>query len=285
MSDAEVNRLPWHEWFKFTVYILLAVNVLLFFDDEWDASGHLFGASVPLAEIITAFAASIDTLAWVILLLLFELETYQIPDEKLNPPLSTGIRTLRAVCYGFIVYAFYGYASRLVGLYGYEFVSPGSLPALCTLEDYSMLLTLDEYELLGPENCGAIETTGGLFHLAGAAILAEVAVWQDTVRLGWVDVINSGTWLLVVALLELDVRLQVRGVLEGAWLAFSQYAKYLLYGILFLAALYWGVEGEFLDFWDAFLWLVAFVFIEMNVFEWREELQEAQAVPSNRDGD
>ena len=28
---------------------------------------------------------------------------------------------------------------------------------------------------------------------------------------------------------------------------------------------------DFVDFWDAFLWIVAFVFIERNVFEWREE--------------
>ena len=94
-------------------------------------------------------------------------------------------------------------------------------------------------------------------------------------RLAWVDVINAATWLAVVVLLELDVRLQIRGVLEGAWRTFSSYSKYLLYSVLFGAALYWGVEGSFLDFWDAFLWLVAFVFIEMNIFEWREELGEA----------
>jgi hypothetical protein len=26
-----------------------------------------------------------------------------------------------------------------------------------------------------------------------------------------------------------------------------------------------------LDFWDAFMWLVAFVFIEMNLFRWQAE--------------
>ena len=47
----------------------------------------------------------------------------------------------------------------------------------------------------------------------------------------------------------------------------------MLYPVLFVAAVYWGFEGSFLDFWDAFLWLVAFVFIEMNVLEWHEERQ------------
>jgi len=49
----------------------------------------------------------------------------------------------------------------------------------------------------------------------------------------------------------------------------------VLYSLLSLAALYWGVKGDFVDFWDAFLWLVAFIFIEKNVFDWRrEELAE-----------
>jgi hypothetical protein len=43
-----------------------------------------------------------------------------------------------------------------------------------------------------------------------------------------------------------------------------------------LAAVYWGFEGDFVDFWDAFLWLVAFFFIELNVVEWRQESQTAQ---------
>ena len=44
-----------------------------------------------------------------------------------------------------------------------------------------------------------------------------------------------------------------------------KFLKLGLYSILFVAALYWGSEGDFLDFWDAFLWLVAFFFIESNL--------------------
>ena len=36
-----------------------------------------------------------------------------------------------------------------------------------------------------------------------------------------------------------------------------------------------------MDFWDAFLWLVAFVFIELNVFEWRQEDLAAMAVAAD----
>ena len=75
----------------------------------------------------------------------------------------------------------------------------------------------------------------------------------------------------MVVILEVDVWLQLRGRHEGAFVAISQVIKVVLYSILFAAAVYWGLLGDFLDFWDAFMWLVAFVFIEMNIFQWQAE--------------
>jgi hypothetical protein len=77
--------------------------------------------------------------------------------------------------------------------------------------------------------------------------------------------------------LELDVFFQEKNRLEGMILRVSNASKFALYSLLLLAAIYWGVKGDFVDFWDAFLWLVAFVFIELNVFEWRQESLEQQA--------
>jgi hypothetical protein len=47
----------------------------------------------------------------------------------------------------------------------------------------------------------------------------------------------------------------------------------VLYTTLIAAAIFWGFKGNFLDFWDAALWLFAFVFIELNVFEWQQEIR------------
>ena len=77
-----------------------------------------------------------------------------------------------------------------------------------------------------------------------------------------------------MALLEVDVWLQEHGRLRGGVVYLSAALKGFLYATLFLAAVYWGVTGELVDFWDAFLWLVAFFFIEMNVFDWRRETLE-----------
>jgi hypothetical protein len=95
----------------------------------------------------------------------------------------------------------------------------------------------------------------------------------DTRYLAWTDVVNAAAWILVVIVLEVEVRLQLRGRLTDAVVDGTRYLKYVLYSTLFAAAVYWGFEGKFLDFWDASLWLFAFIFIELNVFDWQRETQ------------
>ena len=89
--------------------------------------------------------------------------------------------------------------------------------------------------------------------------------------------ITAGDWLIVVALLEIEVLMQLKGALTRNLLKIGKFLKSILYAVLFGCAVYWGIDGDFLDFWDAFLWLVAFIFIELNIFEWNAETTEAAA--------
>ena len=262
-----LNRLDWFSVFKFLVYAALIANVALFFKDDWEAAAHLFRDGLPFARIIEGFAASIDTAAWVILLLLFELETCQLSDEVLARPIGLVIRGLRALCYVVIVYAFTGYLGKALGFGLY--VPAGALDACdFAVKQFAMLVELDEYRALTAGNCGGI--TGSLFLNEQTRTLAEAGALAQATRLAWVDVVNSGTWLLILALLELDVRPGVKGLFPGWFAAASRFAKYLLYAIIACAAGYWGIFGAFLDFWDAFLWIAAFIFIERNVVEWEQ---------------
>ncbi len=270
--------------FKYTIYALLSLNVYLFFAEEWTASAFRFENGVAFADLIEGFAASIDTAAWVILLLMFEMETV-LTDERLGVRVRRGMHALRALCYVVIVYAFYGYLSKLLFLFGAAPL-PG-VQDLCRLagEGWAYAIDLDEYALLTAANCGALSSAGAFFQLPGLSATVDPAGLAAITRLAWVDVINSGVWLLVVFLLEVDVRLQAKERLEGTVLRVSTAAKYVLYSILLLAAVYWGVMGDFVDFWDAFLWLVAFFFIEMNVVEWRQDDMEEAAVAAGPTGD
>jgi len=215
--------------FKYIVYALLAMNIFWFYVEEGLAANVLFPNGVGIGVMIEAYAATIDTAAWVVLLLMFELETYVLEEEHFTRPVVWSLHGLRAICYAIIVYAFYGYVANLLALDGVQ--APVGIE--------------------GQEN---------------------------TIVLAWLDVINSAVWLLVVIVLEIDVRLQEGNRYEGAALYASNAIKAVLYALLLLASIYWGVNGDFVDFWDAFLWLVAFIFIELNVFEWRQESHKQAAV-------
>lgn len=260
-----------YQLFKYAVYAFLTLNIYLFFDEESTAATLQFANGLAFSRIIEAYSATIDTLAWVVLLLMFELETYILDDRHFTKPVAFTLHGLRAVCYAFIVYAFYGYLQNLA------FVSDTSVLAgisnLCALSpgEWSWAVTLDEYAPITAANCGTLSGAGAFVQFQDMPAVVDARGLAEIVRLAWVDVINSGVWLLVVLVLEVDVRLQERNRLEGLALKTSSAAKVVLYSALLLAAIYWGIKGDFIDFWDAFLWLIAFVFIELNVFEWRAE--------------
>ena len=271
-----------YQLFKYAVYALLTANIFIFFAEEWAASAHRFAGGVALPDIIGGFAATIDTAAWVVLLLMFELETFVLDDDQFTPRTTWTLHGMRAVCYVVIVYAFYGYVTKMLFLTGTAAL-PG-VPDLCTLVDgsWAYAIDFDEYEILTAANCATFSEAGAFLQLPGLSAAVDQSGFTEIYRLAWTDVINAGVWLLVVLVLEIDVRLQENNKLEGLFLTVSNAGKFVLYGILFLAAVYWGIKGDFVDFWDAFLWLVAFVFIELNVFDWRQESLEEQKMATDQ---
>jgi len=275
-----VNSSRLFQFFKYAVYVFLAMNIYWFFDEEFAAAALQFPNGVALFDIIEAYSATIDTLAWVILLLMFELETCVLEDEHFTRSVTWTLHGMRAICYAFIVYAFYGYIQNLA------FVSAAAPLAgvidICALlpSDWSWSTTLDEYTAITAQNCAGWSNAGAFLQFPNMPAIVDAAGLTDIVRLAWVDVINAAVWLLVVLVLEIDVRLQEHNRYEGLVLHASNVSKFVLYSLLLIAAIYWGFKGDFVDFWDAFLWLVAFVFIELNVFEWREEDNAAIAAES-----
>lgn len=272
-----INSSRLFQLFKYTVYVLLAINVYLFFAEESLAARVQFPLGVPLEDTILAFAATIDTAAWVVLLLMFELETFVLEDRHFNPLVSWSLQGVRIICYGFIVYAFYGYVINLTFIN--QAVPYTGLVDICALvaDGWSYAVDLGEYTQLTTANCNSFSDAGIFFRFNDMLAVVDTQGLNDIRNLAWTDVINAAVWLLVVLVLEVDVRLQEHNRFEGFALWASNVAKFVLYSLLLIAAIYWGVKGDFVDFWDAFLWLVAFVFIELNVFEWRQESHEAIA--------
>ena len=271
-----IDRKDLFRFFKYAVYALLALNVYWFFVEEHAAAVLQFPAGVAASELFEAYASTLDTGAWVILLLMFELETSVLEDDHFTKPVIWTLHSVRVISYVFIVSAFNGYIANLI--FTYDMLPLTGVSDLCTLvtEQWSYSVDIDEYVAITASNCGDFSSNAAFLQFAGLPAVVDAQGLRDIQYLAWVDVINGGVWLLIVVVLEIDVFLQERGHLEGLMLRMSTWLKFLLYSILLIAAGYWGFKGDFVDFWDAFLWLVAFFFIELNVIEWRQEsLQES----------
>ena len=100
------------KWVKYATYIALSMNVWFFFIEEIASARFAIETGVAVAMGIQLFSATLDTIAWVILLLLFELETAVIPDHRLRGPLRWGIHGVRMICTLAIITAFLGYVAE-----------------------------------------------------------------------------------------------------------------------------------------------------------------------------
>lgn len=280
MKVDPVTRRAWLEpgrvfvAFKYAVYLLLTANLFFFFREEYLAVPALFPEGLNTGNVLEAYSATLDTLAWVVLLWLFELETAVISDERLRGGLKWLLMAIKTVCYAFIAVAFFGYFGAWLQVTDLApfLADPCSLVAT----GGSWMDTLDEYPALDAVNCMALQAEA-LVRMNGTSIIGTLPAAAEIGRLALVDVINSGAWLLVVLALEIEVWLQLWDRLGSRVARPMRVFKGLLYAVLFAAAVYWGIEGDFLDFWDAFLWLVAFVFIELNIFQWQAEVEEEKA--------
>lgn len=272
-----INHSRLFQFFKYLVYALLAMNIYWFFAKEFAAALVQFPDGTELADLIAAYSSTIDTAAWVVLLLMFELETYVLEDHQYRRPVHSSLHTLRILCYAFIVYAFYGYIADVQ--FVYDVSALAQIESACALagEQWSYAVDLGEYVLITTANCSSFTSSIELLRFGELQAIVSPDGLRDLQYLAWVDVINSAIWLIIVIVLEIDVRPQERDKYAGLAPRVSDWIKLGAYSILFLAAIYWGIKGDFVEFWDAFLWLVAFFFIEMNVVEWREEGEQEKA--------
>ncbi len=123
--------------------------------------------------------------------------------------------------------------------------------------------------------------------LAAYLVIVQAALQYGSVDYiqehGQLDLWNAWTWLAIVAVLEYDV------YAPGEYVRWEWYlrngAKFVLYGALFVYAVWWGLDGDWLDFYDALLWILCFFAIEMNVLEFEEQIPFAGEEAAALSGD
>jgi len=98
----------------------------------------------------------------------------------------------------------------------------------------------------------------------------------------WVDFANATIWLLVCCTIVYDVF--VPGEFGSLEWKIRNGCKILLYVGLLVIAVYWGVTSDWLDFYDASLWILCFFMVEMNIFKYESETDELASFPPTVQG-
>ena len=259
---------------KYVTYALLSLNIFLFLQEELISASYSATGELSFGAFIQLFSTTLDTAAWVFLLLLFELETAIIPDKHLVGFTKRSIHGVRLLAGAAICFAFFGYMEEWLALQSYE---PLLVDACSKVgAGWSVLQDFDDFVALTVDNCANLDAPV-LVLTELDRVVAGQSSFLSANYLALIDTINAGAWILVVVVLEIEVRMQLRGGVPVALQPVMNASKFGIYATLAAAAIYWWFEGDFLDFWDAALWLFAFVFIEMNVFEWQQEIEAQDA--------
>lgn len=98
---------------------------------------------------------------------------------------------------------------------------------------------------------------------AAALLLLFVCWFLFAYHAQWLDFTNATLWLLLVASLEADVRLPPAHPWRASPL--HRASRLCIYGGLLSVAAWWGITADILNFYDAFLWIICYAFIELNL--------------------
>jgi len=262
----------YRNWIKWTVYTLLLINFGYYIWEDWMVAAHSLRQGGTFLDWTTSFANTLDETAWFLLLALFELETYAIPDDVFTPALERTLHAGRIVCYVFLAHTIFAYSVNVVDLERKVTVLP-EIHSLCELanEEISFASNMD-YTLIDEENCRVLSDASEFYQMVVPSVVTDRRGLRIEKELGWVDLIEAITWLLIVLTIEIEVRLQNQDIASGSLMRATDAAKVVLYGILLLAMGYWAYRSLWLYVWDEFVWIAGFAIIEMNVSEWRDEL-------------
>jgi len=274
-AQAAISTSPRVHWIqqaiKWTVYTLLLINFVFYFLEDWNRAQHTLHAGSTFLDWTSEYATTIDESGWLLLLFMFELETYVLEDRQWAGWVSHTVRGIRLFCFAMIAHSVYAYLMVIISLQ--PTVAVENVSSLCDMvnEEVSYVYNL-EYTEVDEQSCGELSEASQFFWLGKDRLVVTrdgLGIERD---LAWADLIEVVVWLLILLALEVVVRLQDRGITGGVLLSTTTMTKYFLYLILLGLAIYWATLSHWLYFWDELVWIGGFAAIEMNVSEWRDEL-------------
>ena len=140
--------------FKYVLFALLLYNFYVYFGEDMDAYRYLPAGS-PIGKVLETFAVTIDFIAWLVLVVLFELETDVLSKERLQGTLKWLFKGTVALCYPVLIYAFYGYVIALVDFQGYQQI-PNETVCELVEQNYAYLSLEARYLPLDQAKCAEL---------------------------------------------------------------------------------------------------------------------------------
>lgn len=260
---------------KLVVYSFLLINFVLYIQDDWVIASYTLPNGGSILEWTRAYAATIDETAWIVLLLLFELETYVMSDEAFTRRRLMLMHGARYVCIGFIGHSLYAYGMAIWDLNGAVLIA--DVDSLCQLiaPDVAHVFNL-VYNTIDADNCVNLSSASQFYYIdpPDFIIVADEMGLLIEKQLAWIDFLEVVAWLFILLSIEMIIRLQDRGITQGVLLRSLNAAKFILYASLWLVIFYWLYRGHIMFAWDEFVWIAGFILIEANVVKWRHEIIE-----------
>jgi hypothetical protein len=267
-------RLEFRQVLKIAIYSLLLVNFILYIIDDVRIASYTMRNGGSLLEWTRAFATTIDISAWLILLFLFELETFLLSDQTLSRPMFIRLMyAVRIFCYVFLVHSVYAFSVIYIDLLQVNLIP--DISNLCELVpmDLSFVRNL-AYTEIDLENCLTLSSGEIFYFTEPALVVSDISGLRLEKNLALVDILEVLVWLLILMTIEIMVWLQDQSITRGSLVSFIKGAKYILYGSLWSMAAYWAYLGHYYFAWDEALWIIGFISIEMNVSDWKREIEK-----------
>lgn len=257
---------------KWTVYGLLVVNFGYYFVEELYIASHTLRDGGSFLDWTRELATTIDEIGWLGLLLLFEMETYALPDETLEKKrVAWTIHGLRLLCYMMLAHTVFARVSTVQDIEAVELAQEVS--SLCEVADQDISFGYNyRYTVIERSNCRDL-AQDGRFYFLDSSVVTDTEGYELERKHVWVDLNDAVVWLLVVWAIELAVWLQNRDIAGGRLMTVTFAAK-VLYLVLWADAAWWAYTGHWVWAWDQSLWIAGFWAIEKNLSEWREEIRE-----------
>jgi len=157
---------------KVVVYGLLLINFGLYFIEDMAISFHTLRNGGTWLDYTSAFAVSLDTMAWLTLLALFELETYLLSDDAFTPRRMRVMHGVRILCYLFLAHTLLAYTNAGRDLTGLTPMQ--DTDSLCQLVERGTSFGFNlEYTELDMENCTALSSATEFYLIENGSVVTD----------------------------------------------------------------------------------------------------------------